>query len=255
MQNQNNNYNRQGSNYYPQQGSGQPQYPNQNSNYQGPPGQPPYPQQNSQYGRPSPYGQQPPNQPPYGQQPPNQMSQPPYGQQPPNQPPYGQQPPNQMSQPPYGQQPPNQPPYGQQPPNQPPYGQQPPNQPPYGQQNSQYGQQPPYPQGNMPPYGQGGDPNATDIPQFKLIGRGNGIDEKEYHVITHAAANALNAKEDPLSNGIIKKIKQQLGGEWMVFASVEGLKGYDFSLSIVTGNDFLSFTIQNFRFQVCRLRD
>ena len=159
--------------------------------------------------------------------PPNQMSnyQPPQGQQPPyqqqnsqygQQPPYGQQTPNQMSQPPYGQQPP------------------------YPNQGSQYGQR---------------DPNQTDIPSFKLIGRGKGIDEKEYYVITHSAADALNAKEDPLSNGIIKKIKSQLGGEWMVFASVEGLKGYDFSLSIVTGNDFLSFTIQNFRFQICRLRD
>jgi hypothetical protein len=97
--------------------------------------------------------------------------------------------------------------------------------------------------------------NQTDIPNFNLLGRGTGIDEKEYYVITHSAAAALNAKEDPLSNGIIKKIKDQIGGEWMVFASVEGLKGYDFSLSIVTGNDFLSFTIQNFRFQVCRLRE
>jgi hypothetical protein len=62
-------------------------------------------------------------------------------------------------------------------------------------------------------------------------------------------------KEDPLSNGIIKRIKKDLGGEWMVFASIQDLKGYDFSLSIVTGNDFLSFLIDNFRFQVCRLRD
>ena len=140
--------------------------------------------------------------------------------QPPN--PYGGQPPYQGSQAPYGQ-----PPYGQ-----PPYQG---SQPPYG------GPQPPYP--NQP------------IPDFNLIGRGNGIDEKEFYVITHAAFDALNMKEDPLSNGIIKRIKKDLGGEWMVFASCEGLKGYDFSLSIVTGNDFLSFTIRNFRFQVCRLRD
>ena len=104
-------------------------------------------------------------------------------------------------------------------------------------------------------YSQNRDPNQTDISNFKLIRRGKGIDEKEYYAISHATSNALNALEDPLSNGIIKKIKAELGGEWMVFASVEGLKGYDFSLSIVTGNDFLSFTIQNFRFQVCRLRD
>ena len=184
-------------------------------------------------------------QPPY---PPNQYSgyQPPAGHQPPN--PYAQQPPNQYSQqPPYGQ---PRPPYGQppqQPYGQPPYGQ--PSQPPYGQ--PPYGP-PPQPSGYGAPQP---NPNQTDIPNFKLISRGNGIDEREYYCITHAAADALNKKEDPLSNGIIKRIKRDLGGEWMVFASIENLKGYDFSLSIVTGNDFLSFTIQNFRFQVCRLRD
>ena len=54
---------------------------------------------------------------------------------------------------------------------------------------------------------------------------------------------------------IVKRIKQQLKGEWLVFASTINLKGFDFSLSIVTGNDFLCFTIKGFRFQVCRLRD
>ena len=196
--------------------------------------QPPY-QQNQYSG----YQQPPPN--PYGPPPQqsNQYSQPPPGQygQPPQYPPP---PANQYSQGQYNQQ---RPPYAQQPP----YGQ--PQQPPYPQP-----QQPPYPQPQQPPYG--GQPNnQTDIPNFRLIGRGNGIDEREYYVITHAAADALNKKEDPLSNGIIKRIKRDIGGEWMVFASIESLKGYDFSLSIVTGNDFLSFTIQNFRFQVCRLRD
>ena len=196
--------------------------------------QPPY-QQNQYSG----YQQPPPN--PYGPPPQqsNQYSQPPPGQygQPPQYPPP---PANQYSQGQYNQQ---RPPYAQQPP----YGQ--PQQPPYPQP-----QQPPYPQPQQPPYG--GQPNnQTDIPNFRLIGRGNGIDEREYYVITHAAADALNKKEDPLSNGIIKRIKRDIGGEWMVFASIENLKGYDFSLSIVTGNDFLSFTIQNFRFQVCRLRD
>jgi hypothetical protein len=190
--------------------------------------QPPYPP-NQYSGYQPPAGQQAPN--PYGQQPPNQYSQPPnqYSQQPP----YGQQ------RPPYGQ-PPQQPSYGQ-----PPYGQ--PSQPPYGQ--------PPYGQPPQPSYAPPPNPNQTDIPNFKLMSRGNGIDEREYYCITHAASDALNKKEDPLSNGIIKRIKRDLGGEWMVFASIENLKGYDFSLSIVTGNDFLSFTIQNFRFQVCRLRD
>ena len=206
--------------------------------------QPPY-QPNQYSGYQPPAGQQPPN--PYAQQPPNQYSQPPYGQNQGSQPPYPQQRPP-YNQPPYGQ-PPQQPPYGQ-----PPYGGQP-SQPPYGAPPT-YGpppQGPPY--GGQPPYGGPPNQNQTNIPDFKLISRGNGIDEREFYVITHAAADALNNKEDPLSNGIIKRIKKDLGGEWMVFASMEGLKGYDFSLSIVTGNDFLSFTIQKFRFQVCRLRD
>ena len=196
-----------------------PYPPNQYSGYQPPPPAPnPYQQQNQ-----------------YNRAPTNQYSQPPqYGQQPSQ---YGQQPPQ------YGQQPPQ---YGQQPPQ---YGQQPPQ---YGQQPPQYGQQPPQ-YGQQPAYGQ--NPNQSDIPGFRLIGRGTGIDEREFSVITHSAADALSRKEDPLSNGIIKRIKQDLGGEWMVFASIHDLKGYDFSLSIVTGNDFLSFIIQNFRFQVCRLRD
>ena len=208
----------------------QPPYqPNQYSGYQQPP--------------PNPYGPPPPQPNQYSQPPPNQ-----YGQNPQYPPP----PANQYSQGQYNQQ---RPPYAQQPP----YGGQP-QQPPYGGQQQQppYGgqqKQPPYGgQQQQPPYG--GQPNnQTDIPNFRLIGRGNGIDEREYYVITHAAADALNKKEDPLSNGIIKRIKRDIGGEWMVFASIESLKGYDFSLSIVTGNDFLSFTIQNFRFQVCRLRD
>ena len=41
----------------------------------------------------------------------------------------------------------------------------------------------------------------------------------------------------------------------MVVSCIEGLKGFDFTLSIVTGNDFLSFVIKNFLFQVCRIRN
>ena len=98
------------------------------------------------------------------------------------------------------------------------------------------------------------DPNYSDIYSFNLLKRGRGIDPNEYYIITHAANDALKAKENPLSKGIIKRIKSALGGEWMVFSSKKGLKGYDFSLSIVTDNDFLAFTIANFHFHVCRLR-
>ena len=98
-------------------------------------------------------------------------------------------------------------------------------------------------------------PCDTDIDGFKLLGRGIGIDEKEFYIITHSAADCLNKKISPLSDAITKQIKKVLGGEWFVFSMVQDAKGFDFSLSIVTGNDFLSFLIGKFRFQVCRLRD
>ena len=125
------------------------------------------------------------------------------------------------------------------------YNQQQPYQQQYSQQ-PQYGQPQPNPQYNY---------SQSDIPEFQLISRGRGIDEREFYTITHAANDALNNREDPLSDGIIRRVKQQIQGEWMAFASIASLKGFDFSLSIVAGNDFLCFTIKNFRFQVCRLRD
>ena len=98
-------------------------------------------------------------------------------------------------------------------------------------------------------------PCDTDIEDFKLFGRGIGIDEKEFYIITHSANDCLKKKMSPLSDAIVKSIKKILGGEWFTFSMVSGSKGFDFSLSIVTGNDFLCFTIGKFKFQVCRLRD
>lgn len=98
-------------------------------------------------------------------------------------------------------------------------------------------------------------PCDTDIENFKLLGRGVGIDEKEFYIITHSAADCLRKKQSPLSDSIIQQVKKVLGGEWFAFAMIDGAKGFDFSLSVVTGNDFLCFTINNFKFQVCRLRD
>ena len=93
-----------------------------------------------------------------------------------------------------------------------------------------------------------------DIPEFKLIGRGNGIDEEAFYIITHAAYEALNNREDPLSNGILKRIRKQIEGEWMIFACIQNLKGIDFAIDC-KDNAFLCFTIKNFRFQICKFRD
>ena len=48
-------------------------------------------------------------------------------------------------------------------------------------------------------------------------------------------------------------IKQQLKGEWFVYVCEAGKKDYDFALTILKGGDFMSFTLDNKLFQICRL--
>ena len=91
-------------------------------------------------------------------------------------------------------------------------------------------------------------------PVFKQYAVGNGIDRNEYTVITNSATKVFTAKTFPLSTNTANMIKQGIGGEWFVFVSPVGSKDYDFCLSSVSGGDFLSFSLDNTLFQVCRLR-
>ena len=159
---------------------------------------------------------------------------------------YGQQQPGMQQQ--YGQQPGMQQPgmqqqYGQQQPGmQQQYGQQQPGmQQMYGQQQQMYGQQP-----GM--YGQ-----QMNQPKLQLFAKGDGIDQNEYNGIIQGCTMAYNMKTNPLSNASVKNIKNLIRGEWFVFVCPVGSKEYDFSLSIVTGSDFLSFSLDSTHFQVCRL--
>jgi hypothetical protein len=156
----------------------------------------------------------------------------------------------------YQQQIPNQ--YAQQQQQIPQYGQQQ-QIPQYQQQIPQYGQQqqqiPQYgQQQQIPQYGQQQIYQQQMQPQnFKLLARGQGIDNNEYNAIITSATSAFNARMNPLSTGTAKLIKQMIGGEWFVFVCPVGEQNYDFSLSVVTGGDFLSFYVDRFHFQVCRL--
>ena len=44
-----------------------------------------------------------------------------------------------------------------------------------------------------------------------------------------------------------------LGGQWVVVCYPEN-RAYDFALTTVKGGDFMTFTVDNVLFQVCRLR-
>ena len=210
-------------------------------------------QNQNQFGQQPPYGQQPP-QGQYGQQPPQGQ----YGQQPP-QGQYGQQPPQGQ----YGQQPP-QGQYGQQPP-QGQYGQQPP-QGQYGQQPGPYGKNPPGPYAQQPPQPsvQGEPlnpkrhkPNFSAQSQYVELARGRGIDQKEYNSIVSAARRAYDESRNDtqtISFKTGKEIQNNLKGQWFVFVSEKGKK-FDFSLSTVASGDYLTFSLGDTLFQVCRLRE
>ena len=157
---------------------------------------------------------------------------PPSGQAPYGQPGYGQPPYGQPQQPGYGQ-----PPYGQ--PQQPGYGQ-----PPYGQP-----QQPGY---GQPPYGQ--QPGYGQQPVYKQISVGKGIDMNEFNSIVECCKQAYMSGATPLSEHCTNAIKQRLGGDWFLFQCELNNTDFDFYLTKVSGGDYMTFSLDNRKFEVCRLK-
>ena len=91
-------------------------------------------------------------------------------------------------------------------------------------------------------------------PVFKQISVGQGIDMKEFQSITQCCIQAYQLKQNPISTVSANLIKQQLKGEWFVYVCELGKKDYDFALTTLKGGDFMSFSIDNKLFQVCRLK-
>ena len=96
------------------------------------------------------------------------------------------------------------------------------------------------------------NPNNNSI---QILNSGNGLKKNEIDCIVNSACESLNKREDPLSKAIISKVKNQIGGDWVIFAYINGLKGYDLSVSIGEKDRMLSFDIDNFRFQVIKIGD
>ncbi len=158
----------------------------------------------------------------------------------------------QYGQPPqYGQ--PGAPQYGQQQYGQPGYGQ--PGQPgaqQYGQPGAQqYGQQ----QYGQPGYGQPGQGYGAQ-PAYKQITIGQGIDQNEYNRIVECCTGVFTRMrgQPHLAREAAEGIKQMLGGDWLVFISNLGYEKFDFSMTRVKGGDFMAFSLDNKKFQVCRIK-
>ena len=91
-------------------------------------------------------------------------------------------------------------------------------------------------------------------PQFKQYSVGSGIDNNEYQNITKACIQAYTGRMSPLSTNSANLIKRAIGGDWFVCCSPLGNKNFDFCLSSVSGGDFMSFSLDNVSFEVCRLK-
>ena len=131
---------------------------------------------------------------------------------------------------------------------QPGYGQPGYGQPGYGQPG--YGAQPGYGQpgyGAQPGYG-------GPQPVYKQISVGQGIDMNEFNSIVECCKQCYMSRATPLSEHCTQAIKQRLGGDWFVFQCEEGKSDFDFHLTKVKGGDYMTFSLDNRKFEVCRLK-
>ena len=111
----------------------------------------------------------------------------------------------------------------------------------------------------QPGYGQpgyGAQPNYGPQPAYKQIALGQGIDNNEYNRIVDCCRNAFcQTRGGPTTARISAEgIKHMLGGDWLVFISTVGYENFDFSMTRVKGGDFMAFSLDNKKFQVCRIK-
>ena len=96
--------------------------------------------------------------------------------------------------------------------------------------------------------------NINNI-NYRIINCGNKFNSDEINIIITSSYEEFIRRKDPLSKCIIQRIKNILGGNWVVFVCAEGLKGYDLSVSVDDANRLISFIIANFKFQIIKISD
>ena len=123
-----------------------------------------------------------------------------------------------------------------------------------GMMMPQQGMMPQPMMGGMMPQPMMGGMMMTPQPVYQQIAVGHGIDMKEFQLIVNSVTQAYMSRQMPLSQVAANYIKMNLGGDWFVFISDVGIQDYDFSLTTVKGGDFMAFSLDKKKFQVCRLK-
>ena len=108
---------------------------------------------------------------------------------------------------------------------------------------------------NIPNFNYINNENSLNKINYRLIRCGKKFNNNDVNIIINSSNEELKRGSDPLSKCIIQRIKNLLGGNWVVFVCVNGLKGYDLSVSVDDENKLISFIIDNFRFQIIKISD
>ncbi len=90
-------------------------------------------------------------------------------------------------------------------------------------------------------------------PVYQQVAVGRGINNNEYQTIVNCCKQAYLQRQVPYSSTAAKLIKGYLGSEWLVICAPTNDKTYDFSLTSVEGGDYMSFSLDNTLFQVCKI--
>ena len=108
---------------------------------------------------------------------------------------------------------------------------------------------------NIPNFNYINNDNSLNKINYRLIRCGKKFNNNDVNIIINSSNEELKTGSDPLSKCIIQRIKNLLGGNWVVFVCVNGLKGYDLSVSVEDENRLISFIIDNFKFQIIKIGD
>ena len=96
--------------------------------------------------------------------------------------------------------------------------------------------------------------NVQRKPIFREAFRGVSISAKDYEAIKKISTQIYQSGINMTSKNYIDEIKKNLGGEWFGFIVPEGEEQYDYSFTNENSNNFVSFIIDNSKFQLCRIK-
>ena len=91
-------------------------------------------------------------------------------------------------------------------------------------------------------------------PHYREVYRGVCISAKDYEVIKRISSQIYQSGNKMTSKNYIDEIKKNLGGEWFGFIVPAEEGQYDYSFTDENQNNFVSFIIDNTKFQLCRIK-